>query len=57
MGSACSGHDSLDNEGQGQSEPRKSTAANGAPVLPDEEVESRPPTPFSRPITAIVLQR
>ena len=23
----------------------------------EEEVESRPPTPFSRPITAVILQR
>jgi hypothetical protein len=35
----------------------KNDVTSGLKDETEEEVESRPPTPFSRPITAVVLQR
>ena len=56
MGSGCSCHGSLD--GTGHNTPEAGTSGTGVEMHQDEEeADSRPPTPFSRPITAVILQR
>jgi hypothetical protein len=52
MGAGCSGHDKTPpDEGASEKGP------SGSDRPEEEEGDSRPPTPFSRPITAVVLQR
>ena len=55
MGAGCSCGENTTTGQDGTSV--KNDVTSGLKDETEEEVESRPPTPFSRPITAVILQR
>ena len=56
MGAGCSCGENP-TAGQDGGTSAKNDVTSGLKDETEEEVESRPPTPFSRPITAVILQR